>query len=220
MQNAIQWEIEKRIWLIDRLFSHRSSCQTLPVDGTSAVYIRTGCHISLLGAIAGATLYARSKTLPAASHARHLQCLPSAAQWLHVLRGEIPRTRCERKVILKPGSFLWFVSLSASYGRLAELLQFEVPTGWLFGWSHVQAGKSSNNVHSVRSPPRLIGTRHRHLQLSELIMHTLYIFIYIEFLATLINSILCTSSLALTLLQWFIVASSGQTFQVQPRQSS
>lgn len=121
MQNAIQWEIEKRNWLIDRLFSHRSSCQTLPVDGTSAVYIRTGCHISLLGAIAGATLYARSKTLPAASHARHLQCLPSAAQWLHVLRGEFPRTR----TIVKEKWYLNPVLFSDSF-RFQHLM-----AGWL-----------------------------------------------------------------------------------------
>lgn len=66
----------------------RSSCQTFSAHGASSVHIRTGCHLPLVGAAAGATLHARSKALPAASHTCRLQCLPGADQWIYVLRGE------------------------------------------------------------------------------------------------------------------------------------
>lgn len=69
----------------------RSSCQTLSAHGASSVHIRTGCHLPLVGAAAGATLHARSKALPAASHTCRLQCLPGADQWIYVLRGEWKR---------------------------------------------------------------------------------------------------------------------------------
>lgn len=81
--------------------------------------------------------------------------------------------------------FFKFVSLSAPYGRLAELLQSEVPTGWLLGRSPVQAGKSSKTSHIYRF---LVTSKvRRHAPWTRL--ESVFEFIMQPFLATLINSV-------------------------------
>lgn len=96
IDQAVSQKSENLNWFIERftiyIYMRRSSCQTFSAHGASAVHIRTGCHLPLVGAAAGATLHARPKALPAASHPCRLQCLPGADQWIYVLRGECCRS--------------------------------------------------------------------------------------------------------------------------------
>lgn len=162
----------------------RSSCQTFSAHGASSVHIRTGCHLPLVGAAAGATLHARSKALPAASHTCRLQCLPGADQWIYVLRGECCR-------------WSWGSSQKLTCVYFLNSFRFQhLMAGWLNYYNlkcqpvDYSDGPMSKRVRVLRpvtligsqSPPRLGGTRRRVLQ-------SVFEFIMQPFLATLINSV-------------------------------